>query len=281
MMALMQMDNPGLSEPYFVSSFVAGLREGIKHYLIPHSPQTLSDTYWKAKELEKGILIKRSLLTSSTPTTKPNPSYQTTNQYKTPYQTPQLPPNKTLPANNNPNPSLPKPIPPKPKEPGKCWGCKEPWTPEHKFVCTFRRAINAMAIDPGEWMSVEQAMEEQNHSLLQVELSHQDNKQPPQLLLISSHAALETSSATTFLVLVTIGGRKGISLIDSGSTDTFMDYTFASKVNCRIVTTVTRQVKVAAGGYLTSGATLSSTAYFIQNESFNNEFKLLALKAVI
>jgi hypothetical protein len=41
MIALMQMDYPGLIEPYFISSFIAGLKEGIKHYLIPHSPQTL------------------------------------------------------------------------------------------------------------------------------------------------------------------------------------------------------------------------------------------------
>jgi hypothetical protein len=46
LMALMQMDYPGLSEHYFMSSFIAGLKEDIKHYLIPHSPQTLSDTYW-------------------------------------------------------------------------------------------------------------------------------------------------------------------------------------------------------------------------------------------
>jgi hypothetical protein len=60
-MALMQMDCPNLSEPYFVSSFIAGLREGINHYLIPYSPQNLRDAYWKAKELEKGILAKKIL----------------------------------------------------------------------------------------------------------------------------------------------------------------------------------------------------------------------------
>jgi hypothetical protein len=41
MMSLMQMDYLDLTEPYFVSSFIAGLKEGIKHYLIPHSPQSL------------------------------------------------------------------------------------------------------------------------------------------------------------------------------------------------------------------------------------------------
>jgi hypothetical protein len=57
-MSLMQMNYPGLSEQYFIKSFIAGLKEGFKHYLIPHSPQTLCETYWKAKEFEKGILIK-------------------------------------------------------------------------------------------------------------------------------------------------------------------------------------------------------------------------------
>jgi hypothetical protein len=47
-MALMQMDYPGLTEPYFVSSSIARLKEGIKHYLIPHSPHNLGDTYSKA-----------------------------------------------------------------------------------------------------------------------------------------------------------------------------------------------------------------------------------------
>jgi hypothetical protein len=36
-MAFMQMEYPGLTEPCFVSSFIAGLREGIKH-IIPHNP---------------------------------------------------------------------------------------------------------------------------------------------------------------------------------------------------------------------------------------------------
>jgi hypothetical protein len=66
-MALMQMDYSNFNEAYFISSFIIGLRDGIKHYIIPHSPQSLSNTYWKAKELEKGILQKKAMLTS-TPT---------------------------------------------------------------------------------------------------------------------------------------------------------------------------------------------------------------------
>jgi hypothetical protein len=58
-MALMKMQHPGLTEQYFISSFIAGLKEGIKHYLALHNPQTLSDTYWQAKELEKEFWLRK------------------------------------------------------------------------------------------------------------------------------------------------------------------------------------------------------------------------------
>jgi hypothetical protein len=150
--------------------------------------------------------------------------------------------------------------------------------PKHKFACKFRRAINAMAIDTKDWMSVEQAMEEQNHILLQTEITDQDKQQQPQLLMISSHGAQGTSSAATFSVLVTIGGIKGLALVDSGSTNTFMEYTFASKINCSITATSSQWVKIAGGGHLDSSAKIDAISYFIQNEAFANEFKLLQLK---
>jgi hypothetical protein len=75
LMALMQMEYPNLPEPYYVSSFIAGFREGIKHYLIPHNPQSLCETYWKAKELEKCILVKKSLLSPNPQFTKPFQPY--------------------------------------------------------------------------------------------------------------------------------------------------------------------------------------------------------------
>jgi hypothetical protein len=34
-MSLMQMDYPVLTEKYFVRSFIVGMKEGIKHYLVP------------------------------------------------------------------------------------------------------------------------------------------------------------------------------------------------------------------------------------------------------
>jgi hypothetical protein len=125
LMVLMQMKHLGQMEPYFVSSFIACLKEGIKHYLIPHNPQSLFDTYWKTKELKKGILVKKSLLTSSSSYAKTNPTFATP---KPSANTPTL---QATPQNQA------KTIPIKERELGKCWGYQEPWTLEHKFSYKF------------------------------------------------------------------------------------------------------------------------------------------------
>jgi hypothetical protein len=82
-----------------------------------------------------------------------------------------------------------------------------------------------MAIDLENWLDVEQVMKDENHVLLQAEITDSDQQQ---LLLISAHATNGTFYPTTFSVVVTMGGKSGVALVDSGSTDTFMDYSFAS-----------------------------------------------------
>jgi hypothetical protein len=49
-----------------------------------------------------------------------------------------------------------------------------------------------MTIDPKSWLAMEQAMEEDSHVLSKLEVID-----PPQLLMISSHAAKGTSSVAT------------------------------------------------------------------------------------
>jgi hypothetical protein len=82
LMALMQMEYPRLIEAYFISSFIACLKDGIKHYLVPHSPQPLFDTYWQAMEHEKEILVMKSLLTTTPSYTKQAAPYSPQNTFK-------------------------------------------------------------------------------------------------------------------------------------------------------------------------------------------------------
>jgi hypothetical protein len=86
-----------------------------------------------------------------------------------------------------------------------------------------------MSFSLEDWLAMEQAMDEENHVLLQTEVTEPDQTQQPQLLLISSNAVNGTSSTTTFSLLVLIRGKRGVALVDSGSTHTFIDYTFATR----------------------------------------------------
>jgi hypothetical protein len=77
----------------------------------------------------------------------------------------------------------------------------------------------------------------------QLEETPNEQQQTPQLLILSAHATKGSSSTTTFSVLALIGGKRGISLVDSGSTDTFMYYAFACTLNCSIHSTNSRKVR--------------------------------------
>jgi hypothetical protein len=135
-----------------------------------------------------------------------------------------------------------------------------------------------MAIDPENWLVAEQMMEDDNHVLLQVETTEETLQQQPQLLMISAHAVQGISSTATFSVIVCMGSKRGIALIDSGSSDTFMDYTFAARAKRAINKTPSQKVKVAGGGHLDTDATTAPSTYQIQNHYFSNQFKLLPLR---
>jgi hypothetical protein len=58
--------------------------------------------------------------------------------------------------------------------------------------------------------------------------------------------------STTPIVLIQVQGKQAIALIDSGSSNSFMDLSFAIKSNCLLQAAKARDVKVAGGGLLTS-----------------------------
>jgi hypothetical protein len=135
-----------------------------------------------------------------------------------------------------------------------------------------------MAIDPENWLAVEQVMEDENHVLLQAETTDSEQQTQPQLLVISSHVANGTSLAATFSLVVTIAGRRGVALVDNGSTDTFMDYFFAGQLNYHIANTVATKVIMAGGDSLNTSAIMTDVCYTMQRETFTNNFKLLQLR---
>jgi len=53
LMSLVKRTNPALTEAYFVSSFISGLKDYIQHHSQCYKPTTLSKAFWYAKRLEQ------------------------------------------------------------------------------------------------------------------------------------------------------------------------------------------------------------------------------------
>jgi hypothetical protein len=61
-----------------------------------------------------------------------------------------------------------------------------------------------------------------------------NDPQQHQLMHISVQALSGTTSGDTIAVVINIGGKRGLALVDTGSTNTFIDLNFALKTNCEI-----------------------------------------------
>jgi len=87
-----------------------------------------------------------------------------------------------------------------------------------------------------------------------------------------------TSSDDTISLEVTICGVHTRALIDSGSSNRFLDKDFAIKHNLPMQAAAARNVTVAGGGTLISNAVIKKSTITIQKMKFNTDFKVLPLK---
>lgn len=53
LVSMVKRTNPSLSENYYISSFISGLKDHIQYHLQCHQPTALSQAYWYAKRLEQ------------------------------------------------------------------------------------------------------------------------------------------------------------------------------------------------------------------------------------
>lgn len=64
MVTMMKRTNPTLSDQYYISSFISGLKDNIQYHLQCHQPTSLSQAYLFAKRLEKASPSVGNLLLS-------------------------------------------------------------------------------------------------------------------------------------------------------------------------------------------------------------------------
>jgi hypothetical protein len=168
-----------------------------------------------------------------------------------------------------------KPLKPaKFNEPGVCKYCGQKWFFGHR--CQQYKCLNLMAAE-----ETIESEDEQFHDTSPEEppdsntaQTSEDNK----LMQISVQAVRGHPANNTFTLPVLIAGKIAIALVDTGSTHTFMDLKFSTKIKCTTTSNTVEKVVVAGGGELLTGAHVHDMPYSIQNKIFNSTFKILPLK---
>lgn len=242
-MTLMKRDHNYLPESFFLLRFLSGLKESIKHGTKCHKPATLREAYWFARQQEKSYLSNKKKNTT-TMTIRPVP-----NQAH----------NRPMAAKDNRVRNLTD----KAQEKGKCWYCPENWTVGHR--------CNGVK-------NLVHAIELQGHSDEDQEQEQLNEPDQEQLMSISAHAVQGVSVNDTISLSVIIGGVQAIALVDSGSSNTFLDKQFVLRNNFPTNSTQARTVTVAGGGSLISDAIVPNCNYTIQRTQFTSDFKVLPLK---
>lgn len=250
LMAEMQEENPSLSEQWFIKCYVNGMRSHIKFQLRPLRPPTLTEAYWLAVDMEQSLPPKKSTYQAGSGYQK-NPC----NAFKTPRFETKLPEQK-----------LPNIIQ-KAREPGKCWRCGDAWFHGHK--CKQAPVINMLTGEEPK----DQSEEQETGS----EEEQEDNTPAQEKCMRISAQAMDPDSVNTISILIQVGGKQAVALVDSGSNSTFMNLSFALKTSCTILKDKSRSVAVAGGGKLWSGAYIPDTYFTAAKHKFLQTFRILEI----
>ena len=228
------------------------MRATIKFLLRPLRPETLTDAYWLAVDIEQ-----------ATPARKPYPLTSGTQRHTTPYYK-----QPGAIADKGAEATQPMVIQ-RAREPGKCWRYGDSWFHGHK--CKQAPVINLLTgEDPTELPTTEEPEE-----MTEIDQPEQPNAEENCMQI--SLQAMNTARVSTLSVLVQIGGKQAVALVDSGSNSTFLNLTFTLTTNCTILKDKSRAVTIAGGGMLRSGAYVPTTKFQMGKEQFAHPFRILHL----
>ncbi|XP_039039589.1 uncharacterized protein LOC120177547 [Hibiscus syriacus] len=247
----MLLQNPTLGEEFFVSLFISGLREDIKHRVKVLEPKTLSEACRQAKLYELSVEYenKRGRAFFRNPP-YPNPLPSNKPNFSNPQQksSPNLPPKQNLLEYRRQN--------------NLCYKCGEKFSPGHQ--CKIKQ-LNMM-IEDEPVLSSETLPNELEQQVLQDEES----------LEISMNVITGCIGHNTLRIQGTILGRPLNILIDSGSTHSFLTPQWAD-AGIQVTTPYPLAITVANGQQLFSTARCNRVEWQMQGHSFIHDFRLLQL----
>uniref|UniRef100_A0A0A9HU01 Aspartic peptidase DDI1-type domain-containing protein n=1 Tax=Arundo donax TaxID=35708 RepID=A0A0A9HU01_ARUDO len=132
------------------------------------------------------------------------------------------------------------------------------------------KVLNVMVVD-------EENISEEEMPTEEIPDNDEENTQDEYLMHISEEDVKGITTKRTFTMPIKLGGKTGVALVDSGSSNTFVDLKFATKGSCTVVTNFLQKVTVAGGGIMQSGAHIPNCSFTIDKEQFLGNMKVLDL----
>jgi hypothetical protein len=203
----------------------------------PLNPTHLYDAVEHARDMEQAV---SSNSTSHIKKFSPVSQFQ-----KQPYT--QFKPRNTTEV--GPQKQLDKPLAkpePRYKEPNLCRYCGQKWFFGH--MCQQYKSVNLMTAEEQTDPTEDELQDTAHLDEHDTPVTSPSNEE--QLMQISLQAVQGKNSPNTFTLLVLIGGKTATALVDTGSTHTFFDLKFTTKINCKTVSNTLEKVLVAGGGEL-------------------------------
>ncbi|XP_039023154.1 uncharacterized protein LOC120155744 [Hibiscus syriacus] len=247
----MLLQNPTLGEEFFVSLFISGLRDDIKHRVKALDPKTLSEASRQAKLYELSMEFESKRF-------KPfvrNPVYSVPLSGSKPSQI-------TLPQKNTTTPTQKQNLIDYMRQNSLCFKCGEKFVPGHQCKA---KQLNMMIEDENVLPSEILANDPE-----------QQNLQEEESLEISMNAITGCIGHNTLRIQGTIQGRPLNILIDSGSTHSFLTPQWA-EAGIQINTLHPLAITIANGQQLYSSARCNEVEWKMQGHSFIHDFRLLQL----
>lgn len=258
-MALVKRDHPFLQENFLMSCFICGLKADIKHDVCGQRPMGIMQCYWYAKTYEKAAASWVPAL--------PHPSRQKSFTPVHIHHRQIAPVTQGTDKQQHTN---------GPRAPNLCWYCREPWNRQHK--CRIEKTIHILQELEEDITETPTEEEAQPDAQYHTAPNTPDKEAPmQQCCQISIHAAEGTPGPATLCILLIIAGKKFVALVDSGSSDTFINYRFALDCNVTLTPSPIRKVSVAGGRQLISNRSIPNCPYSIAGKPFSIHFQSVTI----
>ncbi|KAL5720791.1 hypothetical protein ACHQM5_013426 [Ranunculus cassubicifolius] len=273
---LMLQRNPGLTEAYFVDSFIGGLKQEIQHTIQMFYPSTLTLARLQESSLELYTQTVKGTFKSKVPLStsyKFYPHNSNTHNVSGVHSSTSTNATESMPYQTGSQSISVKKLSPTEmqarRDKGLCYTCDEQYSFGHK--CKQKQVYMIATAGEFEEESCAATDNTQSSDLIPVD------KEGDKSIEISLNALSGNASYQTLQLQGKVSNRLLTMLVDTGSTHNFLDSNTAKMLGCPMQATTVHSVKVAGGGQLQCEAICQNFQFELEGVTFTSDVRLLPL----